>query len=150
MKGFKRSKKYVPNFLRIGGFENHSFFDLAILKKSKFLGYQGWVEILMITLVSSRKSPTPNISASSVSLNPTYLERPSNEIWTSVPSISEEVLGLRYTYLPLHLPKDLGFIWWFRFKSQLVKMSHNSFQQHILVVKLKWIFLILALHSFYD
>jgi hypothetical protein len=35
---------------------------------SKFLGYQGWVEILMITLVSSQKSLPPNISASSVVL----------------------------------------------------------------------------------
>jgi hypothetical protein len=33
---------------------------------SKFLGYQGWVEILMITLVSSKKSLPPNISAGSV------------------------------------------------------------------------------------
>ena len=33
---------------------------------SKFLGYQGWVEILMITLVSSQKSLPPNISAASV------------------------------------------------------------------------------------
>jgi hypothetical protein len=33
--------------------------------QSKVLGYQGWDEILMITLVSSKKSPTPNISATS-------------------------------------------------------------------------------------
>ena len=33
--------------------------------QSKVLGYQEWVEILMITLVSSQKSPTPNISAPS-------------------------------------------------------------------------------------
>jgi hypothetical protein len=33
---------------------------------SKFLGYQGWVEIMMITLVSSQKSLPPNISAGSV------------------------------------------------------------------------------------
>ena len=32
----------------------------------KVLGYQGWDEILMITLISSQKSPTPNISAPSV------------------------------------------------------------------------------------
>ena len=35
---------------------------------SKFLGYQGWVEILMITLVSGQKSLRPNISACSVEL----------------------------------------------------------------------------------
>ena len=34
--------------------------------QSKVLGYQGWDEILMITLVSSKKSPTPNISVPSV------------------------------------------------------------------------------------
>ena len=32
---------------------------------SKVLGYQGWDKILMITLISSKKSPTPNISAAS-------------------------------------------------------------------------------------
>ena len=31
--------------------------------QSKFLGKQGWVEILIITLVSSQKLHTPNISA---------------------------------------------------------------------------------------
>ena len=34
--------------------------------QSKVLGYQGWDAILMIILVSSQKSPTPNISAASV------------------------------------------------------------------------------------
>ena len=34
--------------------------------QSKVLGYQGWDKILMIILVSSQKSPTPNISAASV------------------------------------------------------------------------------------
>jgi hypothetical protein len=66
--------------LGIVGFENLNFFASSILKKqikkrillhshenqSKFLEYDGWVEILMITLVSSQKSPTPNISAPSV------------------------------------------------------------------------------------
>ena len=33
---------------------------------SKVLGYQGWDEILMITLISSQKSPTSNISAPTV------------------------------------------------------------------------------------
>jgi hypothetical protein len=61
--------------------KNSFFFESAILdlffKKnnfllnphenwSKFLGYQGWGEILMITLVSSQKSLPPNISACSV------------------------------------------------------------------------------------
>ena len=32
---------------------------------SNFLGYQGWVENLMITLVTSQKSLPPNISAGS-------------------------------------------------------------------------------------
>ena len=34
--------------------------------QSNLLGYEGWVEILMITLVSSQKSPNLNISAPSV------------------------------------------------------------------------------------
>ena len=34
--------------------------------QSKVLGYQEWVEILTITLVSSQKSLPPNISAASV------------------------------------------------------------------------------------
>ena len=73
--------KFSRNFLRIGGFEKLSFFESAILDlffqqrifllhpheyQSKVLGYQGWDEILMIILVSSQKSPTPNISAASV------------------------------------------------------------------------------------
>ena len=75
--------KFSQKILRIGDFEKLSFFESAILdfffqkkKKillhphenwSKFLGYQGWVEILMITLVSSQKSLLPNISGGSVS-----------------------------------------------------------------------------------
>ena len=52
-----------------------TFFESAILNffllhshetMSQFIGYQGWVEILMITLVSSQKSLPPNISAGSV------------------------------------------------------------------------------------
>jgi hypothetical protein len=61
--------------LRNGGFEKLSFFELAIFNLfllhphenwSNILGYQGWVEILMITLISSQKSPNPNIFAASV------------------------------------------------------------------------------------
>ena len=57
--------------LRIGDFEKLSFFEIAIFNvfllhfhenQSKVLGYQEWVEILMITLVSL----PPNISAPSV------------------------------------------------------------------------------------
>jgi hypothetical protein len=70
-------------FLRIGGFENLSFFEMAFLifffqifflllqsheNQSKVLTYQEWVEVLMITLFSSQKSPNPNISAPSVSI----------------------------------------------------------------------------------
>ena len=68
--------------LRIGDFEKLSFFESAILdfffqkkmlhfneNQSKVLGYQGWVEIFMITLVSSQKSLPPNISAASVFLS---------------------------------------------------------------------------------
>ena len=66
---------------RIGDFAKLSFLESAILdfffkifffllhhyeNWSKFLGYQGWVEILMITLVSSQKSLPQNISAGSV------------------------------------------------------------------------------------
>jgi hypothetical protein len=48
--------------LRIGGFEKLSVFELAILEKKKILALSpeksvkvSWVEILMITLVSSPK-----------------------------------------------------------------------------------------------
>ena len=37
--------------------------------QSKVLGYQKWVEILMLTLVSSQKSLPPNISAGSVHIS---------------------------------------------------------------------------------
>ena len=37
--------------------------------QSKVLGYQGWDETLTITLISSQKSPTPNISTPSVKPN---------------------------------------------------------------------------------
>jgi hypothetical protein len=61
---------FCDKTLRIGGFEKLSFFESAILdfffkkiffllhpheNQSKFLRQQGWVEILMITLVSSPK-----------------------------------------------------------------------------------------------
>jgi hypothetical protein len=58
--------------LRIADFEKLCFFESAIFllhfneNQSKVLGYQEWVEILMITLVSSQKSLNPNISAVSV------------------------------------------------------------------------------------
>ena len=63
--------KPICEILKIGDFEKLTFFELAILlhpheNQSKVLGYQGWDEILMIILVSSQKSPTPNISAASV------------------------------------------------------------------------------------
>jgi hypothetical protein len=56
--------------------KNPFFFKSAILELLhpacdnwlKFLGYQGWVEILMITLVASQKSPIPNISAPSAAV----------------------------------------------------------------------------------
>ena len=66
---------------RIGDFEKLSFLESAILdfffkifffllhpheNWSKFLGYQGWVKLLMITLVSNQKSLPLNISAGSV------------------------------------------------------------------------------------
>ena len=53
-------------FLRIGDFEKLSFFESAILKmkknenQSKLLGYQGWVKILMITLVYSKRVSSRN------------------------------------------------------------------------------------------
>ena len=68
--------------LRIDDFEKLNFFETAIFilffqkkkkmmihfheNQSKVLGYQEWVEILTITLVSSQKSLPPNISAASV------------------------------------------------------------------------------------
>ena len=51
-------------------FLSQPFWNFCLLhpyeNQSKVLGYQGWDEILMITLISSQKSPTPNISAPSV------------------------------------------------------------------------------------
>ena len=62
--------KFSQKILRIGDFEKLSFFEFFLLhsheNQSKVLGYQRWDKILMITLVSSQKSPTPNISAASV------------------------------------------------------------------------------------
>ena len=64
--------------LRIDDFEKLSFFETAIFSRekkmmihfhenqSKVLGYQEWIEILTITLVSSQKSLPPNISAAGV------------------------------------------------------------------------------------
>ena len=60
----KTGKKHA--FLRIGDFEKLSFFESAILKihlhenESKLLGYQGWVEILIITLVYSKRVSVHN------------------------------------------------------------------------------------------
>jgi hypothetical protein len=78
-------QNFVPsnfgkNILRIGDFEKLNASELAILdfffkknvllhtneNQSKVHGYQGWDETLTITLVSTQKSPTPNISAPSV------------------------------------------------------------------------------------
>ena len=64
----------------MGDFEKFSFIESAILdlifqknfllhfyeNPSKVLGYQGRDKILINTLISSQKSPTPNMSASSV------------------------------------------------------------------------------------
>ena len=67
--------KFSQNNLRIGDFEKLIFFESAILaiffkkkmlhpheNQSKVLGYQGWDEILMISLVSSQKSPCTQCS----------------------------------------------------------------------------------------
>ena len=58
--------KFSQKILRIGDFEKLSFFDFESAILEKLLGYQGWVEILMIILVSSQKSLNTNISAPSV------------------------------------------------------------------------------------
>ena len=50
-------------------FKKTIFFLLYFYENpSKVLGYQGWNKILIITLISSQKSPTQNISAASVYL----------------------------------------------------------------------------------
>ena len=58
------------SFVLAGHFEFFFFKYFFLLhsheNKSKFLAYQEWVEILMITLFSSQKSLPPNISACSV------------------------------------------------------------------------------------
>ena len=52
-------RNFCENVLRIGDFEN--FFLLhSHFKRSKFLGLQGWVEILMITMVFSCFLPWAN------------------------------------------------------------------------------------------
>ena len=67
-------QKFYKRILRIGDFEKLSFFKAAILNfffiiffflhphenQSKLLGYQGWVEILMITLVYSKRVSVRN------------------------------------------------------------------------------------------
>ena len=52
--------------------------------QSKVLGYQGWDKILMIILVSSQKSPIPNISAPSVWIRflLILLEKNNHIVWT--------------------------------------------------------------------
>jgi hypothetical protein len=66
--------KFSQKFLRIGDFEKLSCFESAILKfffdfffllhfnenQSKLLGYQGWAEIFMITLVYSKRVSVRN------------------------------------------------------------------------------------------
>ena len=70
-----QSMKFSWKILRIGDFEKWVFFwvghfDFFLLHfheiKSKFIGYQEWVEILMITLVSSCFLPWANILHPSV------------------------------------------------------------------------------------
>ena len=69
----KFSQKKFDNFEKLNSL-SWPFWTLFFEKKmlyphenqSKVLGYQGWDEILMITLVSSQKSTTPNILAASV------------------------------------------------------------------------------------
>ena len=63
---------WKTQFFRVG------FFEIFLKKKknllhphedqSKVRRYQGWDKILMITLISSQKSPTPNYSAASVTI----------------------------------------------------------------------------------
>ena len=72
---------FTKKILRIGRIEKLSFFEWAILNsffhtnfflfhphknQSNFLGQQGWVEILMITLVSSNFLAMRNITLYSV------------------------------------------------------------------------------------
>jgi hypothetical protein len=61
--------KISQSVMRIGDFEKLSFFKSAILiffllypheNQSKLLGYQGWFEILMITLVYSKRVSVRN------------------------------------------------------------------------------------------
>ena len=68
--------KFSKTILRIANFESTILIFVFQKKKkvllyfhenqSKVLGYQEWVKILMITLVSSQKSLPPNIPAPSV------------------------------------------------------------------------------------
>ena len=64
---------FHKKFLRIGDFEKFNFVESTILEliffflllhphenQSKLLGYQGWVEILMITLVYSKRVSVRN------------------------------------------------------------------------------------------
>ena len=68
--------KFSEFFLRIVDFEKPIFFESAILEfvllhphenQSKLLGYQGWVEILKITLVYSKRVSVRNNLLHSVS-----------------------------------------------------------------------------------
>ena len=64
----KNSVCWVGHF---GLFFSFSFLFLlcSYENQSNLLGYQGWVEILMIILISSQKSLPPNILAGSVIVN---------------------------------------------------------------------------------
>ena len=62
----KFSQKKFGDFEKLKFFESDIFLLQPHENQLKVLGYQGWAEILIITLVSSQKSPTPNISAPSV------------------------------------------------------------------------------------
>jgi hypothetical protein len=70
-------KNFTNFFCQIGNFEKLSFFESAILKffllhshenQSKLLGYQGWVEIFMITLVYSKRVSVRNNLLHSVNI----------------------------------------------------------------------------------
>jgi hypothetical protein len=57
-------EKLVFLVAHFGPFFKEKFFFLLYFYEnpSKVLGYQEWDKILVITLISSQKSPTPNIS----------------------------------------------------------------------------------------
>ena len=131
---------FHKKILRIGDFEKLSFFESAILNffllllhenQSKVLGHQEWVDILLITLVSSQTSLPPNISAASVLCHFSML------IWPKICLILYPSLGNLRTNIALK---------WTR---SSFERNNKSFEKKALdVLSFQFIYLLNKVHTF--